>query len=192
MLKIDQQVPVELASFTATTDNQVVNLNWSTATELNNSGFEIQKVNQNSIWIPIGFINGNGTTTNKNDYNFIDQNPLAGINKYRLKQIDFDGSFEYSVEVEVEIVPQKYILNQNYPNPFNPETKINFSISKEEFVKVRVFNSLGEEVEVLFSGQLNAGSHTLSFNGENYASGLYILKLTAGSFSQTIKMNLMK
>lgn len=192
LLKIDQQVPVELASFTATTDNQVVNLNWSTATELNNSGFEIQKVNQNSIWIPIGFINGNGTTANKNDYNFIDQNPLAGINKYRLKQVDFDGSFEYSHEVEVEIVPQKYILNQNYPNPFNPETKINFSISKEEFVKVRVFNSLGEEVEVLFSGQLNAGSHTLSFNGENYASGLYILKLTAGNFSQTIKMNLIK
>ncbi|MBK6913471.1 MAG: T9SS type A sorting domain-containing protein [Ignavibacteriales bacterium] len=192
VLKFANSVPVELSSFTATTDNQVVNLSWSTATELNNSGFEIQRVNQNSTWIPIGFINGNGTTANKNDYNFIDQNPLAGINKYRLKQVDFDGSFEYSHEVEVEIVPQKYILNQNYPNPFNPETKINFSISKEEFVKVRVFNSLGEEVEILFSGQLNAGSHTLIFNAENYASGLYILKLTAGSFSQTIKINLMK
>lgn len=192
LLKIDQQVPVELISFTASVNNAEIKISWTTATELNNSGFEIQRKNENSIWIPIGFIEGNGTTTKQNSYYFTDQNPVVGTNKYRLKQVDFDGSFEYSNEVEADFMLQEYVLQQNYPNPFNPETKINFNIPKEEFINVTIYNSLGEKVATLLNGVMNAGSHSIIFDANGFASGLYILKMTSGSYSNTIKMNLMK
>ena len=192
LLKINQPVPVELTSFTASSNNAVINLSWSTATELNNSGFEIQRKNENSNWTSIGFLIGSGTTTTENNYNFIDQNPSTGKNIYRLKQIDFDGTFEYSQEVEVEFILAEYSLQQNYPNPFNPVTTIKFSIPKDDFVSAIVFNSLGEKVALLSDGLLRTGSHSLTFDANGFASGLYILKLTSGSFTKSIKMNLMK
>ncbi len=106
--------------------------------------------------------------------------------------MDFNGTFEYSNEIEVEIVPAEYVLQQNYPNPFNPTTIINFNIPKEDFVNITVFNSLGEKVSTLFDGVINSGSHSLKFDAKGFASGLYILKMTSGSFSNTIKMNLLK
>jgi hypothetical protein len=189
---LEDAVPVELISFTASANNDIVNLNWSTATELNNSGFEIQRKNENSDWNPIGFIKGYGTTTTQNNYNYTDQSPVAGSNIYRLKQIDYDGTFDYSNEVEVEIVPAEYVLQQNYPNPFNPTTTINFNTPKEDFVNVTIYNSLGEKVATLLDGVLSGGSHALTFDATGLASGLYILKMSSGSFSNTIKMNLMK
>lgn len=192
LLRINEPVPVELISFNASANNNIVNLTWSTASELNNSGFEIQRKNKNSDWNPIGFIKGYGTTTTQNNYNYTDQSPIAGNNIYRLKQIDYDGTFDYSNEVEVEIVPAEYVLQQNYPNPFNPATTINFNTPKEDFVNVTVFNSLGEKVTTLLDGVLSAGSHALTFDATGLASGLYILKMSSGSFSNTIKMNLMK
>jgi uncharacterized membrane protein len=192
LLKINDPVPVELTSFRASANNNVVNLSWNTATELNNSGFEVQRKIENSDWNPIGFIKGNGTTTSNNSYSFTDQNPLVGSNVYRLKQVDFNGTFEYSNEIEVEIVPAEYVLQQNYPNPFNPTTTINFNIPQEDFVNITVFNSLGEKVATLLDGVMNAGSHSLKFDANGFASGLYILKMTSGSFSNTIKMNLLK
>ncbi len=192
LLRINEPVPVELISFTAAANNSVINLNWITATELNNSGFEIQRKTENSDWKSIGFIIGFGTTTTQNNYNYSDQDPIAGKNIYRLKQIDYDGTFEYSQEVEVEFILSEYALEQNYPNPFNPTTTINFSIPKEDFVNVTIFNSLGEKVATIIDGVMSAGSHTLTFEANGFASGLYILKMTSGSFSNTIKMNLMK
>ena len=192
LLRTNEPVPVELISFTAISNNSTVNLNWTTATELNNSGFEVQRKSKNSDWNPIGFIKGYGTTTTQNDYSYTDQSPLSGINIYRLKQIDYDGTFDYSSEVEMEIVPAEYVLQQNYPNPFNPTTTINFNIPKEDFVNVTIFNSLGEEVATLLDGVMSAGSHSLTFDANGFASCLYILKMTSGSYSNTIKMNLMK
>ena len=192
LIKTNDPVPVELTSFTANVNNNTVNLSWNTATELNNSGFEIQRKNNRSDWNAIGFIKGNGTTTSNNSYSFTDQNPLVGSNVYRLRQVDFNGTFEYSSEVEVEIVPAEYVLQQNYPNPFNPTTTINFNIPKEDFVNITVFNTLGEKVATLLDGKMNAGSHSLKFDANGFASGLYILKMTSGSFSNTIKMNLLK
>ena len=115
-----------------------------------------------------------------------------GNNIYRLKQIDFDGTFEFSDEVNVELVLSEYILAQNYPNPFNPTTTINFNIPKEDFVNVTIFNSLGEKVATLLDGVMSSGSHSLTFDANGFASGLYILKMSSGSYSNTIKMNLMK
>ena len=192
LLRINEPVPVELISFNASANNSVINLNWSTATELNNSGFEIQRKNDNSDWTSIGFIKGFGTTTTQNNYNYTDQNPFVGNNIYRLKQIDYTGSYEYSKEVEVEVFLSEYVLQQNYPNPFNPTTTINFNIPKEDFVNVTIFNSLGEKVATLLDGVMSAGSHALTFEANGFASGLYILKMSSGGYSNTIKMNLMK
>jgi hypothetical protein len=192
LLRTNEPVPVELISFNASSNNSIINLNWSTATELNNSGFEVQRKNETSDWKSIGFIIGFGTTTTQNNYSYTDQNPFVGNNTYRLKQIDYDGTFEYSQEVEVELVPSEYVLQQNYPNPFNPTTTINFNIPKEDFVNVTIFNSLGEKVATLLDRMMSTGSHTLTFDANGFASGLYILKMSSGSYSNTIKMNLMK
>jgi hypothetical protein len=192
LLRTNEPVPVELISFIASANNSIINLNWSTATELNNSGFEVQRKVGTSDWSSIGFIIGSGTTTTQNNYSYTDQNPFVGNNIYRLKQIDYDGTFEYSQEVEVELVPFEYVLQQNYPNPFNPTTTVNFNIPKEDFVNVTIFNSLGEKVATLLDGVMSAGTHSLTFDANGFASGLYILKMTSGSYSNTIKMNLMK
>jgi uncharacterized membrane protein len=192
LLRVNEPVPVELISFTASANNSIVNLNWSTATELNNSGFEIQRKNAKSEWVSIGFIKGLGTTTTQNNYSYTDQNPIVGNNVYRLKQVDYDGTFDYSQEVEVELILSEYVLQQNYPNPFNPATTINFNIPQEDFVNVTIFNSLGEKVATLLDGVISAGTHSLTFNANSFASGLYILKMSSGSYSNTIKMNLMK
>ena len=192
LLRINEPVPVELISFSASSDNSNINLKWSTATELNNSGFEIQRKNENSDWNSIGFIKGFGTTTTQNNYSYTDKNPFIGKNIYRLKQVDFDGTFEFSDEVSVQLVLSEYVLEQNYPNPFNPSTTINFNVPKEDFVNVTIFNSLGEKVVTLLDGIMSSGSHSLTFDASGFASGLYILKMSSGSFSKTIKMNLMK
>ncbi len=192
LLKINEPVPVELVSFTASAGNSTVSLNWSTATETNNSGFEIQRKNGTSDWTSAGFITGSGTASNITNYNFTDQHPSAGINIYRLKQIDYDGSFSYSKEVEVDFLAASYSLEQNYPNPFNPATTIKFAIPEDNLVNITVFNTLGEKVATLLNSMTEKGLHTLTFNAAGLASGMYILRIASGNYSKTIKMNLLK
>ena len=185
-------VPVELTSFTATTDNGNVNLNWSTATELNNSGFQIERSSGNEYQV-VGFVAGHGTTTEVRNYSYSDQNVNAGSYTYRLKQIDFDGTFEYSNAIEVEVVGVKeFTLGQNYPNPFNPATTINFSLAEPSFVKLAIFNLLGEEVQVLKNEYMNAGSFNVSFNASSLPSGMYLYKIETAQYSSVRKMMLMK
>jgi hypothetical protein len=186
-------VPVELKSFSANVNNNSVALNWSTATETNNLGFNVERKSNQSDWQSIGFVPGFGTSTETHSYSFNDAQLNAGSYTYRLKQVDFDGSFQYSNEVEVEIAnPSGYLLAQNYPNPFNPSTTIEFSIPNNEFVNLTVYNSLGQEVAVLVNNVLTSGSHSANFDARGFASGIYIAKLTAGNFSDTKKMNLLK
>jgi len=185
-------VPVELTSFTATTINGNVTLNWSTATELNNSGFQIERSNGSEYQV-VGFVAGYGTTTEVKNYSFNDQNVNAGTYSYRLKQIDFDGTFEYSNAIEVDVFGVKeFTLGQNYPNPFNPATTINFSLAEPSFVKLAVFNLLGEEVQVLKNEYMNAGSFNVSFNASSLPSGMYLYKIETAQFSSVRKMMLMK
>ncbi|GAB1349496.1 hypothetical protein MASR1M107_17100 [Ignavibacteriales bacterium] len=191
-VQISQVVPVELTSFSASRRINGVELSWTTATELNNRGFEIEK-NTFGSWQTIGMVKGNGTTTNINKYTFTDNSVEFGKILYRLKQIDYSGQFEYSnvVEVEVESI-NGYALEQNYPNPFNPSTVINFSLPSAGNVVLVVYNSVGEKVATLVNGALSAGSHSVRFKGDNLPSGLYFYKLQADGISFTRKMVLSK
>ncbi len=173
-------IPVELTSFAATSDNNNVNLNWSTATELNNSGFQIERSINGVDFQNMGFVAGHGTTTDIQNYSYVDQNVAAGKYSYRLKQVDLDGSFEYSKVVEVEVIGvREFALGQNYPNPFNPSTKISFSLAVDSKVSLKVFDVLGQEVAVLLNGQLSAGSQEVNFNAGSLNSGVYFYRIDA-------------
>lgn len=173
-------VPVELTSFTASVIQGQVQLDWTTATELNNKGFEIQRAGEDNQFLSVGFVNGHGTTTHAQSYSFIDKNNVPGKYFYRLKQVDLDGRYEYSNVIEVEIIaPSVFSLEQNYPNPFNPSTKINFSVAVDSKVDVNLFNVLGQEVATIFSGNVSSGNHTISLDASNLVSGIYLYKMSA-------------
>lgn len=191
-------VPVELTSFAANVVNNNVTLEWSTATETNNQGFELQRKAGEGDFQVFGFVNGNGTTTTPQSYSVVDKNLEPGTYYYRLKQIDFDGQFEFSNVIEVEIAqPATYSMEQNYPNPFNPSTSIRFSLADQSMTMLRVYNVLGQEVATLLNGELAAGNHEVNFDASNFTSGVYVYQLEAvGSngkvFVSTKKMILNK
>ena len=185
-------LPVELSSFIAALDGNNVDLKWTTATEINNRGFQIEK-NSGSGFIPLAFISGHGTSTKLNKYTYTDKNLSGGVNSYRLKQIDYDGSYKYSKVVEVNLSgPNKFTLSQNYPNPFNPTTTIRFSLPNAERVRVIVFNQLGQEVAQITDRDFEAGNHAIQFDGSKLASGVYFYRIQAGTFSLVKKMILLK
>jgi len=187
-------VPVELTSFSAKISNGKVNLNWTTATELNNQGFEIQRrSNIESEFITVGQVAGNGTTTETKQYSFIDQPAQFGQYYYRLKQIDFNGSYEYSNEIFAETTaPVDFALAQNYPNPFNPTTNIVFSLAEPTFVKLVVYNLLGEAVQTLKNENMDAGTYNITFDAASLPSGMYLYKIETAQFNSVRKMMLMK
>ena len=198
----DTPLPVELVSFFANALDSKVELKWQTATEVNNYGFYVERINKNknSDWQTLGFVKGHGNSNSPRQYTFVDNTANNGNYSYRLKQVDVDGSFEYSPVVEVFVgAPDKFELSQNYPNPFNPATIIKYSIpavavGNEIFlpVQLKVYNVLGREIITLVNKEQSPGTYTVTFNAENFPSGLYFYKLTAGSFSQTKKMLLLK
>ena len=189
----DSVVPVELTSFASSLLNGDVKLEWSTATETNDMGFEIQKRNGNNEYQKIGFVPGHGTTTESYKYSYTDSKIASDNYYYRLKQIDLDGTFQYSNEVSVNIsIPLEFALKQNYPNPFNPTTKINYQIPKASFVTLRVYDVLGKEVATLVNEEKSAGSYEFQFDGSELSSGIYFYKLNAGSFTQINKMTMIK
>jgi hypothetical protein len=173
-------IPVELASFAATVNDGDVVLSWSTSTETNNLGFEVQRSSNGNEFVAAGFVDGNGTVTEIQNYTFTDKNLEVGNYSYRLKQNDYDGTSEYSDIVEVEVLaPDVFALEQNYPNPFNPGTMIKFSLAADSKVSLTVFDVLGQEVSNLISSNLAAGSHEVNFNASNINSGVYFYRLDA-------------
>jgi Ice-binding-like/Secretion system C-terminal sorting domain len=190
-------LPVELASFTATANGMNTNLHWSTATEINNSGFEIQR-RQTSDWAKVGFVAGAGTSNSPRNYSYTDSKLSAGSYSYRLKQIDNNGAFRYgsTVEVAISSAPAAFALSQNYPNPFNPSTVISYQVPVNSQVTLKVYNMLGQEVATLVNGPQEAGVYTVSFNTSKgtlgLSSGVYVYRLEAGSFVSTKKLVLMK
>jgi hypothetical protein len=190
-------IPVELTSFTASVNETEVMLNWRTATELNNSGFEIER-NSGAGYVSIGFVPGAGTISDPQLYSFNDLDLTAGQYSYRLKQIDYDGTFEYTGEVSVEVTTvAEFYLEQNYPNPFNPSTTIAFGLATDSKVNLKVFNALGQEVKAIVSGNMSVGFHEVNFDASTFNSGVYFYRIDAlgidgQKFTQVRKMILTK
>jgi len=189
-------LPVELLAFTASVKNSEVQLFWSTASELNNKGFEIERsVNDNIGFVNVGYVDGKGSTTEINYYSFLDNPQLSGVNKiyYRLKQVDFDGTSSYSDVISVNFdVPAEFVLSQNYPNPFNPSTRISYFVSKESFVSIKIYDFLGREVKTLVGENQPIGSYDVVFDASNLPSATYFCIMIAGNFSDTKKMIVLK
>ncbi len=188
----NNQLPVELTRFTGGQHRDGIMLQWATATELNNAGFEVERKSQGGNWNTLGFVRGNGTTTEAQSYSFLDRT-ATGIVQYRLKQLDFDGQFEYSNIIEVDAgLPKQFALEQNYPNPFNPTTVISYQLPVSGNVSLKLYDMLGKEVMTLVNGRQDAGAYTLTLNASTLSSGIYFYRLQSGSFVQTKKMILVK
>ena len=204
-------LPVELTTFTANNFSGKVELQWNTATEVNNYGFEIQRsavsgqrsdggqspfINSHSSFSKIGFVKGAGNSNSPKNYSFIDDNPPSGTVEYRLKQIDNNGGFKYSQILTVSSLPTKFELSQNYPNPFNPTTTIQYALPKAEHVTLKVYDELGQEVSTLVNEQQQAGNYsvqlTLRSFSEGGASGVYYYRISAGDFTEVKKLMLLK
>ncbi len=185
-------LPVELTSFTAVANDNSVVLEWATATEVNNYGFEVERAVADEFET-IGFVEGAGNSNSPKQYSFVDTDNLSGEVSYRLKQVDADGSSEYSDVVTVNANGlAKTELFQNYPNPFNPTTQISFKLANANQVNVSVYNTLGEKVAELVNEVREAGVHNLKFDASNLSSGFYIYRIETPNYSKTMKMLLIK
>lgn len=198
LCNFDSLIPVELTSFNAIAKMNEVTLDWSTATETNNSGFAIERRENSTAgtaWETVAFVEGKGTTTERQSYTYTDKVAAAGKYSYRLKQIDYDGSITYSnvVEVEAGLMPKIFSLEQNYPNPFNPSTTIEFTLAEDGKTELKVFNVIGKEIATLFREEGKAGQlYKVDFNAASLPSGIYFAKLIQGSSQMIKKMILIK
>jgi type IX secretion system substrate protein len=188
--------PVELTSFDASYRNDQVFLNWNTATEISNYGFEVERSVENTgKWESIGFVEGFGNSNSPRDYSFVDMPNFDGATQYayRLKQIDFDGAYEYSNTVVVTIAPTSADVLYNFPNPFNPTTNISFNLQTDDIVSLSVFNASGQKVADIYEDEkLSAGYYTASFNGSDLPSGTYFYRLSTSDATTMNSMVLSK
>jgi len=187
-------LPIELASFTFFVNENNANLNWQTNREYNNSGFEIERSGVYEQWHKIAYLQGSGNTNSPVEYSFEDKNVSPGKYKYRLKQIDFNGNFEYfDLQGEVTIgIPEKFELSQNYPNPFNPVTILEFEIPELGLVSLKVYDILGKEVKSLVNEFKQPGYYKVQFDGNSFSSGVYFYELRSGEFVTRKRMVLLK
>ncbi|MBZ0198852.1 MAG: T9SS type A sorting domain-containing protein [Ignavibacteriaceae bacterium] len=192
-INVGGSIPVELTSLTANVNGSNVTINWKTATETNNKGFAVERKTKSGTFDEIGFVTGYGTTTERKSYTFTDTKLDVGSYTYRLKQIDFDGTFKYTDEVTADVTaPKIYSLEQNYPNPFNPATKIKYAVPFDGFVNLTIYNALGEKVTTLVQQIIKAGNYEVDFNASSFASGIYFYRMEAGNFVSVKKMMLIK
>jgi len=189
---IDNILPVEIQSITAHTDGEQIILSWETVTETNNFGFFIQSSENQENWVDRGFIAGYGNSISNQKYEFTFNLKDKRARWIRLRQVDFDGTEEYTQAIEIKALPSEFTLDQNYPNPFNPETRINFAVPKPGFVSLKVYDLLGKEVAVIVNGELASGNYSRVFNAADLPSGVYVYRLEAEGTSISRKMNLLK
>ena len=193
----ENALPVKLVSFNAIVEKNNVTLNWTTASEINNAGFDVERKSLSSgkdTWTKIGFVEGNGTTNETKNYTFIDRKLKTGKYNYRLVQRDYNnrGVEHFLSDLVTVGVPTKYNISQNYPNPFNPITRIDYSLPFDSKVSLQIFDALGREVVTLVNDYQNAGYYTIDFNASNLASGIYFYRMLAGDFSAIKKMVVIK
>lgn len=192
----DGPMPVLLSTFNASIDRNNVRLVWATVSEINNSGFDIERKSSKdgSAWQKLSFIPGNGSTNVPKIYTVEDKKIAAGKYNYRLKQIDYNGNFEYfplAIEISID-PPLNFSMSQNYPNPSNPKSKIDYEVPVDGKVTIKVFDIIGREVATLVNETKVAGYYTTELDGTNLASGVYFYKISAGSYVMTKRMVLVK
>lgn len=186
-------VPVELVNFSAEYSNNKINLHWVTATENNNYGFEVLRSDDIDNWVNIGFVSGHGTATEKSEYSFTDDKISGSKIYYKLKQIDFNGSFNYSEIIKVEGPVTNFSLSQNYPNPANPITNISFTIPQNSFVKINLYSINGELVKKIINEEKEPGIFSIVINLSNLSSGVYFYRMITNSgFHSTKKLIILK
>lgn len=193
-MMVTSGVPVELSSFIAKPNYDEALLNWSTSSESNNKGFQIERrLAEKSEWNLVAFVEGKGTTTENQSYTYKDKKLNPGVYVYRLKQVDYDGTVSISQEIEVDIAkPTEYSLSQNYPNPFNPITSIHYAVKSEGIVKIEIFNTLGELIAMPVNEIKQPGNYEFQIEGTKLSSGTYLYKMSAGEYVSIKKMILMK
>ncbi|MEO8665346.1 MAG: T9SS type A sorting domain-containing protein [Ignavibacteria bacterium] len=192
-------LPIELSSFNSTVNANGVTLYWSTVSESNNAGFDIERRSTGSNdWTKTGYVNGSGTISETHSYSFSER-LNSGKYNYRLKQIDFNGSFEYfNLSNEVEVgVPSVYSISQNYPNPFNPSTNIDFQLPYDSKVSILLYDVSGRQVGNLLNETKTSGYYTIKFDGSALSSGIYFYTINAegagkNNFISTKRMMLLK
>ena len=195
ILQIDSELPVELSLFVAKLlPGGKIRLDWRTETEVNNYGFNVEREREEENWNTLKFVEGHGNSNSPKEYSFLDNDiTAAGKYTYRLKQIDNDGTFEYSKIIEIDVdAPLEFELSQNYPNPFNPSTTITFTLPVNEIVSLSVYNMLGEEIHILQNGFLEAGMYSYNYDAEGIPSGVYFYKLETPTKILHRKMLLIK
>ncbi len=188
-------LPVTLSEFKVTQNNNEINVLWSTASEINNYGFAIERKNlDEKQWHKLNFIQGHGTSSTTHNYVYKDKTVQKGeVYSYRLKQIDTDGKVSYSKELQIKVgVPETAVLLQNYPNPFNPTTEIQYYVPTKDFVTIKVFNILGEEIFTVVNKEVESGYHSITFNAVNISSGVYFYKMQTKNYTEVKKMTIIK
>jgi hypothetical protein len=188
-------LPVELTSFTSTASAEGVTLMWTTASEINNHGFEVERSYDGNIFENVGFVNGHGTSTEIHNYSFTDipENKANGIFYYRLKQVDMNGQSTYSKVLTVKIdIPREFSLAQNFPNPFNPTTTIKYTVPQNGPVTIKLYDITGREVSTLVNEVQSVGSYDLKFDASGLASGVYFYRMVAKDFVSVKKMSILK
>ena len=190
---ITELLPVELTSFDALLSGNSAVLSWETSSELNNAGFEVQK-RVNGEFASIGYVAGNGTTNEAQSYSFTTGALAAGNHAFRLKQIDFDGTFAYSDEVSVDVALETpALLSRAYPNPFNPQTQFTLTIARQQEVTIQVFDMLGRQVQTLYQGDLAPSeAHQFTFQASSLPSGRYFIRAVGEYFNNTQTVTLLK
>ncbi len=187
-------LPVEFSSLDATTDNGTVTLRWTTLSESNNAGFDVEFSSPDRDYQSIGFVQGHGTTTERKDYVFGVQGLGYGTHSFRLRQVNYDGSSDYSPAVEVELdIAQTYLVSTAYPNPFVNEAQIEVVVREEQDVTVELYNVLGQRVATLFDGRISENeSRNVSIDGSSLANGQYLVRVKGDQFRDTQVISLSK
>jgi len=198
-------LPVEMSALAVNSLGTNVQLKWNTSTEVDNEGWEVERKgiaskeygesSPGQDWQEVGFVKGTGTSTGPQQYSFIDANLSPGSYSYRLKQMDRNGAFKYSQEMQIKVgaAPREFALSQNYPNPFNPTTTIDFTLANDGHVSLKVYDILGREVATLLDEDRKAGEYQqVDFDASRYSSGVYFAVLQSGGKQLLKKMLLVK
>ena len=194
-LTTDDVLPVELTSFTAVANLETAVLTWTTASETNNSGFEVQHQPPTaSVYETVAFVTGHGTTLTEQTYRHTLTNLLPGLHRFRLKQIDYDGAFSYSPTIEADInVAERYAMGMAYPNPFHQEAQFMLAVQHEQVVRVTVHDALGRQVALLHDGMMRGRqAHLMTMDGTPWTPGIYIVRVMGTRFTTTQTLLLLR